>query len=175
LALRYHRRQHRENERGNGLYNSAAFNALDMTEKGWVNFSLGMLFTKLFADKLLDMPWLFHFKWFQGHNSVGTLPGKSTPDFIGLDTTGPHYHALEAKGRSGGFSSTTMKKAKNQALQAISVNRSPCVMHIGSMLYRVGSNELAMAMHDPRPEGEPGNSKILSRLGRVLPHRMGAG
>jgi hypothetical protein len=65
LALRYHRRQHRENERGNGLYNSAAFNALDMTEKGWVNFSLGMLFTKLFADKLLDMPWLFHFKWFQ--------------------------------------------------------------------------------------------------------------
>jgi hypothetical protein len=133
-----------------------------------------MLFTKLFADKLLDMPWLFHFKWFQGHNSVGTLPGKSTPDFIRLDTTGPHYHALEAKGRSGGFSSTTMKKAKNQALQAISVNRSPCVMHIGSMLYRVGSNELAMAMHDPDRKASR-ELEDTQRLGRVLPHRMGAG
>lgn len=138
-----------------GLHNSPAFDALDMTEKGWINFSLGMLFTKLCADKLLGMPWLFHFKWFQSLNPVGTLPGGSTPDFIGLDPSGPHYHSLEAKGRNAGYSSSAMAWAKAQALQAVSVNGQRCGMHIGALLYRIGGNRLAMAMEDPEPEGPP--------------------
>lgn len=137
------------------LYNSPAFDALDMTEKGWVNYSLGMVFTKLVAAKLFSMPWLFHYKWFARHGLVTTLPGGSTPDFVGFDPTGPHYHSLEAKGRNSGFSQKVMAMAKAQAAQAFSVNGQPCGLHIGALLYRLGANRLAMAMADPEPEGVP--------------------
>ena len=83
-----------------GLYHSPAFNALDPTEKGWVNFSFGMIFAKICASQFLDIPWLMHFKWFQTHNLVTMLPGGSTPDFIGVSAASGQHHVVEAKGRN---------------------------------------------------------------------------
>lgn len=136
-----------------GLHNSPAFEALDMTEKGWVNFSLGMLFTKLCAAKHLDMPWLFHFKWFRTQVPVAMAPGGSTPDFIGLNPLTLQHHVLEAKGRNAGFSAATLRQAKIQTWQPIAVNGQPCGMHIGALLYRLAGSRLAMAIVDPEPEG----------------------
>lgn len=138
-----------------GIYHSPAFNVLDPTEKGWVNFSLGMIFAKICAENLLDTPWLFHFKWFQGHNHVAMLPGGSTPDFIGVSAISGQYHVIEAKGRNSGFSQTVMTKAKAQAMQAVSVNGNACSLHVGTLLYRLKSGRIAMAMEDPSPDERP--------------------
>lgn len=138
-----------------GLYHSSAFNALDPTEKGWVNFSLGMVFAKICAAKFLSIAWLMHFKWFQARNIVTMLPGGSTPDFIGVSARSGQHHVIEAKGRNSGFSQAVLDEAKAQATQAVSVNGSPCGLHVGTLMYRMGKTRIAMAMEDPKPEDRP--------------------
>lgn len=140
-----------------GLHHSPAFNALDPTEKGWVNFSLGMSFAKICVTQILGIPWLFHFKWFQNQpqNHVGKLAGGSTPDFIAMSAGGLQFHVIEAKGRNSGFSQTVMTKAKAQAIQAVSVNGNACSLHVGTLLYRLKSGRIAMAMEDPLPDERP--------------------
>lgn len=137
------------------LHNSPAFDALDATEKGWINYLLGMLFTKLAAAKMLDMPWLLHFKWFQALYPTTSLPGGSTPDFVGFNPLTQQFNVLEAKGRSSGYSNTVIDAAKAQAAQAVTLNGQPAHMHIGALLYREYGERLAMAMADPEPEGPP--------------------
>ena len=43
------------------LSQSTAFIGLDPSEKGAVTYFLGLVFTKLIADKLFGVPWLLHF------------------------------------------------------------------------------------------------------------------
>ncbi len=134
------------------LHNSEAFKALDPTEKAWVNFSLGMVFTKIFAEKVLGMPWLMHFKWFAGAHSVKVRRGKSTPDFIGLDPATGEYHVLEAKGRNSGFAQTVLDGAKEQANRVVNIDNKACKLHIGALLYRKKRQRLAFAWADPVPD-----------------------
>src|SRR5262249_51851186 len=47
------------------LRRTDAAKTLDPTEKGAVNYFLGMTFCKLFAAKLLDTPWLLHLDVFR--------------------------------------------------------------------------------------------------------------
>ena len=138
-----------------GLHHSPAFNALDPTEKGWVNFSLGMIFAKISALHLLDIPLLFHFKWYQRQNHVTMLPGGSTPDFIGESLPSGEYFVVEAKGRNSGFSQTVLGKAKEQAQQAVAVNGQACSLHVGTLLYRFSNGRIAMAMDDPAADERP--------------------
>lgn len=139
-----------------GLHNSAAFNALDPTEKGWLNFLFGMLFTKLAADQLLGMHWLIHFKWFRSHHPVTMVPGGSTPDFVGYNPLMARYSVLEAKGRNAGYSSDVLDSAKQQARQPVRVNGQQPAMCIGSLLYRKYGERLAIAMVDPEQrDGRP--------------------
>ena len=138
-----------------GLYHSPAFNALDPTEKGWVNFSFGMIFAKICASQFLDIPWLMHFKWFQTHNLVTMLPGGSTPDFIGVSAAGGQHHVVEAKGRNSGFSQSVLNSAKQQAMQAVAVNGHACGLHVGTLFYRLSGGRIAMAMDDPNPDNRP--------------------
>lgn len=138
---------------GSGVSHSVAFDALDPTEKGWVNFSLGMIFAKIAAATLLDIPWLFHFKWYAQQNTLAMKSGKSTPDFIGIAAATGLPHSVEAKGRNSTYAQSIMDKAKDQANQAISVNGVRCAMHIGTMLYRTESG-IAFAMDDPDTDDE---------------------
>src|SRR5262245_4589045 len=55
---------------------------LDPTEKGAVSYFVGMTFCKLFADKLLDTPFVLHLDVFRSQlNPV--LIGRSRPDLVG--------------------------------------------------------------------------------------------
>lgn len=139
-----------------GLRHSSAFNALDPTEKGWVNFSLGMVFAKICAARFLNVPWLMHFKWFKMLNDVAMLPGGSTPDFIGLSPSNGQHHVIEAKGRNSGYSKAVMAKAKTQASQPVSVNGSTCSLHIGTLLYREANGSISMAIEDPESDDQQG-------------------
>lgn len=150
--------------RTSGLLHSSAFRALDPTEKGWTNFSLGMLFAKIFAAKYLDAPWLIHFKWFATHYPVTMHNGGSTPDFIGFSPASGDYHVLEAKGRSGGLSNPVLASAKDQARMPIRVHGQVPATRVGTLLYRVATDRLAFACADPDElEGEP--IKLKETLG----------
>jgi len=64
------------------LRRTTAAKTLDPSEKGAVNYFLGLAICKLFADKLLRAPWLLHLDVFRPDLNV-VLAGRSRPDLVG--------------------------------------------------------------------------------------------
>lgn len=138
----------------NAAMNSSLFDALDPTEKGGINFYLGMIFLKLCAHKLLNIPWLIHLHWMKANRGLTLLSGKSSPDLLGYDPTTARWTVFEAKGRNAGFSAAVLAKAKDQADRVIKVDGALCNLHVGSLLYRTSGNHLAFAWEDPSSDRE---------------------
>ena len=132
------------------LHQTAAFAALDPTEKGSVSYFLGMAVCKLFADRLLRTPWLLHLDLFRTQLNAQLLGGRSRPDLIGQDNAGI-WHAFETKGRSSAPTADDKQKAKAQAQRLVSVDGNPCCLHIGSFAY-FQSSELKFYWRDPEPD-----------------------
>lgn len=128
---------------------TAAFKALDPTEKGAVSYFLGMAVCKFFASRLLNTPWLLHLDVFGSQLSAATKSGRSRPDLIGQDTSGA-WHAFETKGRSGMPSSEDKLKAKTQAERLVSVNGTACTLQIGSFAF-FRKDALEFYWRDPEP------------------------
>lgn len=143
------------------LQRTDAHRALDPTEKGAVSYFLGMAVCKLFANRLLDTPWLLHLDLFRDQFRAKNL-GRSRPDLIGQDMSG-RWHAFETKGRSGVPNSSDKDKAKAQAVRLISVDGVACTLHIGSFTF-FQNNKMAFFWRDPEPENaediEPLNLRI---------------
>jgi len=106
---------------------------LDPTEKGAVNYFLGMAICKLFAAKLLDAPWLLHLDVF-GAQAGAVLRGRSRPDLIGENSAG-QWISFESKGRISPPDASTKIKAKAQAIRCASVNRIPVSYHVAGITY----------------------------------------
>jgi len=130
------------------LRRTDAFAALDPTEKGMVNYFLGMTLCKLFAWRLLKTPWLLHLDVFRPILNPTSL-GRSRPDLIGDDDQG-RWHAFESKGRSAAPSQEDKAKAKGQALRVVSVGNTTCSLHVGSFAY-FKSDDLHFYWRDPEP------------------------
>lgn len=108
---------------------------LDPTEKGAVNYFIGMTFCKLFAAKLLNTPWLLHLDVFRAQLNAALL-GRSRPDLVGREhQLAVRWHAFECKGRSIPPDSNTKSEAKMQAQRLVSVNGINCSLHIGAITY----------------------------------------
>lgn len=133
------------------LERSDAFMALDPTEKGAASYFLGMTVCKLFADSLLQTPWLLHLDAFREELNPGLL-GRSRPDLVGQDALGA-WHAFETKGRSAEPSSDDKEKAKAQARRLVSVDTVPCELQIGSFAF-FRSGQLQFYWADPEPDPE---------------------
>ena len=139
------------------LENSVLFNDMDPSEKGGLNFFLGMAFAKIAAQDLLDVPWLAHYSWFQRTGQITWQPSRSTADLIGQNATTREYVVIEAKGRNNHQYGDALNKAVRQAKQNYYVNNVRCSLHIGSVLYREPvSNRLALVWEDPEPERKDG-------------------
>lgn len=132
------------------LRRTNAAKTLDPTEKGSVNYFLGMTFCKLFASKLLNTPWLLHLDVFrQQLNAV--LTSRSRPDLIGLENGTNQWHAFECKGRGSPPDTVAKDKAKQQAQRLVSINSVPCILHIGAITYFDGDT-LNFYWRDPPTE-----------------------
>lgn len=119
---------------GYRLRRTTAAKTLDPTEKGAVNYFLGMTFCKLFAARLLNTPWLLHCDVFRPElNAV--LTGRSRPDLIGQENSTGGWHAFECKGRISPPDSSVKQKAKDQAQRVVSVNGVACHLHVGAITY----------------------------------------
>ncbi|MDA1277971.1 MAG: hypothetical protein O2960_28585, partial [Verrucomicrobia bacterium] len=136
---------------GRRLRRTDAAKSLDPTEKGAVNYFLGMVMCKMFALRLLNVPWLLHLDVFRPQlNPV--LNGRSRPDLIGEMSPG-QWLALESKGRVSPPDRTTKDKAKDQALRCLSVNGQPVSLHIGAVAY-FKNDSLRFCWEDPKPHPE---------------------
>ena len=137
-----------------GCERSSLYEGQDPSEKGATSYFLGMTMAKLFAGIYFDTPWLFHLSYasFQGV-SVAFLPGSSSrPDLIGTTTSG-NWIIVEAKGRSGGFNSDALIKAKGQTKMISLINGSPPVLSVALQAYFKGAR-LHVSLEDP-PERDP--------------------
>jgi hypothetical protein len=133
------------------LRRTMAARTLDPTEKGAVNYFLGMAVCKLFAEMLLDTPWLLHLDVFRPQlNAV--LAGRSRPDLVGESNAG-HWTAFEAKGRISPPDKTVKDTAKEQANKCRSINGSPVSLHVGAIAY-FSSETLTFYWKDPPPKPE---------------------
>lgn len=118
------------------LKNSPLFDDFDRTEKVCVNYFLGMVFAKLCAELLLDIPWLVHYSSMKNAGSLKSIPGMSSPDFLGLHPESGDWHVFEAKGRGSNQFKPALRTALEQARRNITVDNKPCKLRIGSVLYR---------------------------------------
>lgn len=132
------------------LARTQAAKTLDPTEKGAVNYFLGMIFCKLFAAKLLNTPWVMHLDVYRPDlNAV--LSGRSRPDLIGQHELSGDWHAFESKGRLSKPDTNVKSKAKAQAQRVVTVNGNPCALHIGAITY-FRNDTLHFYWRDPEPE-----------------------
>lgn len=118
----------------NRLRRTGVAKTLDPTEKGAVNYFLGLIFCKLFAWKLLSTPWLLHLDVFRPRLDP-ILKGRSRPDLVGKEHGTSHWHAFECKGRASPADSTAKAKAKLQARRLVSVKGTPCFLHVGAITH----------------------------------------
>lgn len=124
-----------ERPSGGRLLMTEAFKNLDPSEKGAINYFLGMVFCKLFSAKLLDTPWLLHLDVFRDDLEPELLSGHSRPDLVGHQCGTDEWHSFESKGRIKSPSEQTKRDAKSQADRLISVGGKNCSLHVASFSY----------------------------------------
>jgi hypothetical protein len=132
------------------LRRTDAAKTLDPSEKGAVNYFLGLVVCKLFADRLLNAPWMMHLDIWRSQLGA-VLTGRSRPDLVGKIRGGNSWIALECKGRVSKPDSDSKNKAKDQALRLVSVNGVAPSLHIGGFAY-FRSDVLQFYWRDPTPE-----------------------
>jgi hypothetical protein len=142
------------------LRRTPAVKTLDPSEKGAINYFLGLTFCKLFAAQLLNTPWLLHLDVFRPMlNPI--LTGRSRPDLIGLNPASGQWHAFECKGRASSPDAPSKNRAKAQAQRLVSINGNNCTLHIGAITY-FRSDVLQFYWRDPNPEPGAGIDVKLS-------------
>lgn len=133
------------------LRRTAAAKSLDPSEKGAVNYFLGLTLCKLFAEMKLDAPWLLHLDVFRDRLNPRLLSGRSRPDLIGR-TAGGEWVALESKGRVSPPTADAKTKAKEQAERVVSIRGTPVAYRIGGFAY-FKDDVLRFFWRDPQPDG----------------------
>lgn len=128
---------------------STLYDSLDPTEKGATSYFVGMMAAKLVAARLLNTPWLFHLSRFKQDGGTLTLNGNSQPDLIGLNRR-RDWVVIEAKGRTNGFSSNALSKAKAQTRKLRQINGQFPALRVGIQAYF--SPCLELMLDDPEPE-----------------------
>lgn len=138
-------------QRGRRLRRTAAARTLDPSEKGAVNYFLGLAVCKLFAARLLDVPWLLHLDVFRPRLDP-VLKGRSRPDLVGKTTAGA-WIALECKGRISAPSSNAKDRAKDQAERVVSVSGVAPTLSVGGITF-FKKDILHFFWRDPTSEPE---------------------
>ncbi len=148
---------------GRRFQRTAAFKSLDPTEKGAINYFLGMVVCKLFASQLLNTPWLLHLDVFQDQLNPRILTSRSRPDLVGQSTTSGAWYSFECKARANTPGAKEKTKAKEQAQRLVSVDGQRCALHIGAITY-FKNDILHYYWRDPEPDGPKGLSPIELKM-----------
>jgi hypothetical protein len=96
---------------GNCFYRTTSYARLDQSEKGAVSFFLGQAQAKLFAHDFFHVSRFVHYDKYLEH--IGQRRRNTRPDFVGFRGRQIAV-AVEAKGRSHGWTRQLIRTAKNQ-------------------------------------------------------------
>ena len=139
---------------GTRIHRTAAFKHMDPSEKGSVNYFLGLVMCKLFSTKLLNAPWCWHLDVWRDDLDPVLLKGRSRPDMVAQSASSNQWHAFECKGRASTPGTTEKNKAKQQAQRIVSVGGTNCTLHVGTITYFRG-DVLKFFWKDPEAKSEP--------------------
>ena len=125
-----------------------SYKNLDQSEKVVLSYWTGMIFAKLVAEKVLDVPWMAHARLLQKQKRLTVVPRttKSLPDLVGLDRS-KNWHVLEAKGLQRKPTSDQKIHFKQQAERVGTIygkkpaTRNYCITRI--------RKRLCIELHDP--------------------------
>ena len=120
-----------------------------------MSYFLGMAVCMLFADRILDTPWLLHLDVFKDQLDSKVVGGRSRPDLVGLKHSG-EWQAFECKGRSSVPNADERRKAKEQAQRLTRVGSTDCVLHVGAISY-FRQEKLEFHWRDPRAGAHRGS------------------
>ncbi|MEC7120307.1 MAG: hypothetical protein VXW65_10445 [Pseudomonadota bacterium] len=143
------------------LIRTGVYDNMDPTEKSFVSFSMGMLTSKLFVHKLLDVHWLEHVSSFDKTLLVNPNT-KSRPDLIGVNKNGD-FVIVEAKGTTNNYSEKNQKKAKDQVKVISTINGVPPVLRVASQSYFHPS--LEVFFQDPVRTDEDQSISLIGEKG----------
>ena len=134
------------------IYRTNAAMDLDPTEKGMVNYFLGMTLCKLFSSRLLNTPWVLY------HHVCRRLLnfqfiGRSRPDLIGVGEN--QMYVFECKGRTSRPANSLKNSAKHQ-VRSVRVNGITFSLHVASIMYFV-KDVINFYWCDPPPPDDTGD------------------
>ena len=144
------------------LWRTPAARNLDPSEKGALNYFLGLTMCKLFAEKLLGAPWLLHLDVFRQFLNPAFLSGRSRPDLVGLTLNG-EWVAMESKGRVSPPSATDRDRAKIQAGRIVTIAGSPVQWNIAGFAY-FRNESLRFHWRDPKGGSEEPPNAVHLRV-----------
>jgi hypothetical protein len=136
-----------------GVTTEPGYEDLDMSEMGAQTYSLGMIFAKIAADRLLKVPWLAHVDEMREKGLLVTDPkSKERGDMVGLCRE-MRWHVVEAKGRSSPYTDKLVQKAKDQSARVTEVGGvSPSTT--SACITSLWTNPIHVLLDDPQPDGD---------------------
>jgi len=149
----------------NTLWRSEVYEeGLDPSEKSAVSYFLGLTFTKLFAEKFLQTPWLIHLDLYNQRNPGAlSIDSKSRPDLIGRNRSN-EWIVMEAKGRTGGLPKDLLQKAKCQTKKLRSISgQSPSLRVATAVYFNSYLYALSVSWEDPE-EFDPNGPDLEIKL-----------
>lgn len=132
--------------RSNRLALSPAFKTLDPSEKSLVSFYTGMAMAKLYADKVLGIPWMMHISRYQADWAVTYGANANRPDLFGCNSLG-EWAVAEAKGRARVTTKLVSKMQQQKSAVASIQGVTPTYRYGAATRFEGG--RLALRVVDP--------------------------
>ena len=132
--------------RGGQMVRSPAFKTMDPSEEAIASSYLGMAMAKLYADKVLGIPWLMHISRYEAAWAVKYGASAKRPDLFGCNPAGD-WAVAEAKGRdrvTGAF----VTEQQEQKSSVATINGAAPTHRYGAAT-RFQEGRLALRIVDP--------------------------
>lgn len=129
------------------LQKSNVYRTLDPTEKGATSYFIGLMCTKLFAERFLGVPWLMHLDVYRDRSPATLGKGQTRPDLVGMNSRGD-WIVMEAKGRSGRSLGDALETAKDQTRNLRTVSGRYPALRVALAAYFERGN-LCVSWTDP--------------------------
>lgn len=132
------------------LRKSENFYTMDPSEKGAINYFLGMIFSHLMSCWKFNVVWLVHLDSFDKSKIERNTKSRMKPDFIGITKENKKI-VVEAKGWTD-KKQERVEKAKQQLNAVLSVNNEKDILKIASVFYEKNKS-LFLDIVDPEDKG----------------------
>ncbi|EGR0311550.1 hypothetical protein FMH12_19475, partial [Vibrio cholerae] len=145
------------------LCTSSLFSTLVSDERRIFSFNLGMALTKLYAEHVCNIPFLYDVSFLENHKLYGKkhslkFNGTKRPDFIGLDGTG-QWAVFESKGLLSNAFYNDINKLTNPAFEdtflkvfrdkiAEATTQAISITHVGKQKIDINSVSINSITHE---------------------------